>query len=68
MCIYMYVSVYHSIWRSEENLWELVLSFHFVCPGDQTQVVRLWTQMPLTAEPSHQQNFCVIFILFKLSF
>lgn len=41
-----YLSIYphmcHScMWRSEENVWELILSFHIVWPGDTSQVVRL---------------------------
>lgn len=28
-------------WRSEGNLWESVLSFQYVVPGDWTQVIRL---------------------------
>ena len=29
------------MWRSEDNLWQLVLPVHCVDPGDQTQTVRL---------------------------
>lgn len=29
------------LWRSEDNLEELVLSFHHVVPEDQTQVFKL---------------------------
>lgn len=28
------------MWRSEDNLLDLVLSFHFESPGDRTQAVR----------------------------
>lgn len=28
-------------WRSEDSLWELVLSFLYVAPRSQTQVARL---------------------------
>lgn len=34
-----------------EDWWELVLSFHYVAPGDRTQAVT-WQQAPLSAEPS----------------
>lgn len=29
------------MWRSEDNSWELVLSFHHVFPEGHTQVMRL---------------------------
>lgn len=34
------------IWRSEVILWELVLVFHHVSPGNHTQVVRLGCKCP----------------------
>lgn len=37
-------------WRSEGNLWESILSFQYVVPGDWTQVSRLagkWLLRPL---------------------
>lgn len=27
--------------RSEDNLWQSVLSFHHVCPGNRTQIMRV---------------------------
>lgn len=30
--------------RSEDNLWESVLSFHHMDPGDCTQVIRLGSE------------------------
>jgi hypothetical protein len=48
------------IWTSEDNLWELILSFHHVGHRDQTQVVRLARILPLPAEPSlwpKERNF-----------
>lgn len=55
LCIYVYVCIYieihfcmhvctHTVpwaWRSEENLWELVLAFCCVGPRDRTQARRL---------------------------
>lgn len=38
-CVYMPWSMY--VWKSEESLWELVLSFHHVGPRDGTHVIRL---------------------------
>lgn len=35
----MHVTVY--VWRSEDNVEELVLSFHYMGSGDQTQDIRL---------------------------
>lgn len=32
--------------RSEDDLWESVLSFHYVGPGDRTLVIRLGTTHP----------------------
>lgn len=29
------------VWESKDNLWELVLPFHHMGPGDQTQFFRL---------------------------
>lgn len=34
-------------YRSEDSLWELVLSFHYMA-----SVLGLWQQSPLTTEPS----------------
>jgi hypothetical protein len=33
------------VWRSEDNLWEMVLSSHHVGPGDQTRAIRLVGKM-----------------------
>lgn len=42
LCFYlMWVHVPWPMWQSEDKLWESVLFFSFVDPGDQTQVVRL---------------------------
>lgn len=34
------------MWRPEDNLWELQLSFYHVVLGDQIQVIRLGSQAP----------------------
>lgn len=45
-------------WRSEDNLWKLVLSFHHVGPGDQTQLARLSHKHPLSQfADSPSRNF-----------
>jgi hypothetical protein len=36
------VYVYRStLWKSEDNMWELVLSFYHMVSGDQTHIVKL---------------------------
>lgn len=46
------------MWRSEANLWELVLFFYSVGSRDRTQVLR--QQVPLPNEPSlRPQTFCL---------
>lgn len=39
MCAHMHTFMHVTVrvWRSEDNLQELVLSFHYVGSGDQTQ-------------------------------
>lgn len=37
----MYTRATASMWRSENNFWELILSFYHVGPGNETQVIRL---------------------------
>ncbi|XP_052599680.1 arylsulfatase K isoform X3 [Peromyscus californicus insignis] len=39
------------MWRSENNFWELSLSFHHVSPRNQTQVVRTTRPVPLLTRP-----------------
>lgn len=39
MCVCMCLCMVHVCARSEDNLWEMVLSFHSVRHGIQTQVV-----------------------------
>lgn len=45
MCSEKYTGVMACVWRSEGNLWELVL-------GDQAQVIRLEQSMLLSEAPS----------------
>lgn len=42
LCVHVcgHACVKSRMWRSEDNLWELILSFHQMGSGDQTQVVR----------------------------
>lgn len=56
----MHVTV--CVWRSEDNLQELVLSFHCVGSGDQTQVVRPGSKRvyPQSWLASPWQNFSVV--------
>jgi hypothetical protein len=35
------------LWDSEDNLWELILSFHYVGPGNHTQVIRYGSKHPI---------------------
>lgn len=60
MCVCMRVPPVH-MWKSENNMQELVLSYHHMEPGDQIQVVMLGGKdLSLPAEPFHQlfkQNF-----------
>lgn len=42
MC--MHVDMLEHVWRSKDNLQELVLSFYPVTPEDGTQVIRLVMQ------------------------
>lgn len=39
-------------WRSEDNLGQLVLSFHHMGPRKGTLILRLGGKVPLPAEPS----------------
>jgi hypothetical protein len=39
LCVFGYVHTTVCMWRSGDNLRELVLSFHHVGPGHQTQVM-----------------------------
>lgn len=42
------------VWRSEENLWELVFSFCHVGPEDWTRIsYQTWQQAPLPDAPSY---------------
>ena len=43
VCMYVHMSVHAMtwMWSSEDSFWELVLTFHHVGLGDQTQAVRL---------------------------
>lgn len=50
------------MWRSENNLWDLILSLYHVGPKKRTQVAKLGHN-PLTPEPSH-----IIFATFIVSF
>lgn len=50
LCFIVYLeggAVAH-VWRSDDNLWELVLSFHHVGPGEQTQAVSLGSKHDFT--------------------
>lgn len=54
-----------TVWRSEGNLVESVLSFHhYESSRERAQVTRFAQQSPLSTEPSHQAYsfFNVIFI------
>lgn len=39
MCVHVYMDMYMDM--SEDNLKELILSFHHVGPGDWTQIISL---------------------------
>lgn len=41
ICLFIRVQVPACMWRSEDTLWELVLTLHQVGPGARTQVVKL---------------------------
>lgn len=58
VCLYvcMHILVTMNVWQSEDNFWEVVLSFYLTGPRDQTQVIRL-NSKPLPAEPSGQHTF-----------
>ena len=64
MCVCVCVCVYSvpCIWKSENNLWELVIPFHHVDLQDKTQVVRLGEKCPhplnhLTSLPAFSLHF-----------
>lgn len=38
--VFIFAGVCAHEWKSETNLWESALSFHYMSPRDQTQVVR----------------------------
>lgn len=57
VCAYSHVHTHDTVnlWRSEDNLQELILSFYHVRPEDQIKVIhQTWQQEPLLAESSHQ--------------
>lgn len=54
VCLSVYLFVYLYMWWLEDNLQELVLSFHYVVTRDWTQEIRLWWQMPLHLELSYK--------------
>lgn len=57
VCVCLSAKVY--MWKSEDNLWELVLPFHLAGPRDGTYTVRRGSKSlyPISTEPSHQPKF-----------
>lgn len=51
VCMYVCMNDFRLIRRSENNLWELVLSFQ--CVGLEA-LIPAWQQAPLPSELSHQ--------------
>lgn len=41
--MYVHMHTCHDVWKSKDNLRELVLYFHQIVPRDQTPVIRLAT-------------------------
>lgn len=54
--IFLSYSLLLSMWRAENNLWELVLSLHCVGPGDRTQVARFGGTHVLPIESARQPH------------
>lgn len=56
--IYLFACVHACVQRSEDSLWESVLSFHHVGPRDQTEVIRFGSSRlyPLSF-PAHHSSF-----------
>lgn len=53
VCVYVLLfSIIVQMWRSENSLQELVLCFHHVGPGDETQVIVLGGKHLLPTELS----------------
>lgn len=42
--LFIFYHVRACMWQSEDNLRELTFSFHYVGPGNLTQVIRLGTK------------------------
>lgn len=65
VCVHACVRAHATVclWRSENNLWRLVLSFHHVNPGIQTghQIRQL---MPVLSEQSFQS--LILFLIKKV--
>lgn len=40
VCMYMVYIMSQQVCRSEDNLWELILSFHLMGPKEQTQITK----------------------------
>lgn len=49
-CTHMHVYTMVYKWRSEDDLWELVLIFYHMDPSDQNSVCQVWWQVPVPAE------------------
>lgn len=55
-CLHTLMHIIHDMfhrWRSEDNLWTLVITLHHVCPRGWTQGIRQ-QQVPLSSGPPHQ--------------
>lgn len=60
----MYVHIHKSavvqVWRSEDNQWELVLSFHHEDSGGRTQVVRFGEKYQCLLSHHTSQLACLL--------
>lgn len=66
LCLFVHVCMCpHTLWRSENNPQELVLSSHFVSPENQAPVIRLGNKHPYLLSPLSgpgEHLFCVTVI------